>query len=50
MKNKKTAKFSKFATSKLAPKNLNAVKGGLMCTCGTFSMCHIDGATDSDAV
>ena len=41
--------FKKFETSKLTQDGFNGVKGGrAACTCGTNSVCHIDGTTDAD--
>lgn len=48
--NKKTTKFNKFETKKLVVDKSNVVKGGYACTCDTYSLCHIDGAVESDAI
>lgn len=42
--------LKKFSGSKIEKAKLYNAKGGLMqCTCGTTSVCHIDGTTDSDS-
>jgi len=40
-------KTSKMEDFKMKKSNMYAIKGG--CTCGTRSMCHVDGTDEGDA-
>ncbi len=40
-------KLEKFEASKLEKSQFRVIKGGF-CTCGTVSICHIDGTDDGD--
>jgi hypothetical protein len=43
--------FKNFEAEKLTASELHQVSGGMLalgCTCGTNSVCHVDGTTDGD--
>ena len=49
MKKKSDKKpLPKFKAVTLGPDELSKVVGGNECTCGTVSVCHVDGTTDGD--
>jgi hypothetical protein len=49
MKKKNDKKsLPRFKAVTLGPDELSKAVGGLECTCGTVSVCHIDGTDDGD--
>lgn len=49
MKNKNDRKpLPKFQSVTLGPDDLRKAVGGLICTCGTQSVCHVDGTDDAN--
>jgi len=49
MKKKNDKKsLPKFKAVTLGPDELSKAVGGLECTCGTVSVCHVDGTDDGD--
>lgn len=44
---KKFKKLAALEVSKVKKEKLNAIKGGV-CTCGSRSVCHIDGSDEGD--
>lgn len=48
MKKNTKKTLPKFKAVTLGADELSKAVGGAECTCGTYSVCHIDGTTDSD--